>query len=92
MESTKNSKSIHVSHNYHAFYANSRVWSHLSWDTVYSLKTSLIKKFVKNGQKHIKLYNRLFFHKTNKELQRKPGWNVLDLRGYDVTYTELKTL
>ena len=56
---------------------------------------------MKNGKNIINLYRRLFLHKTNKNMYRKPGvkcfvhsrvWRHLLLREYDVTYSEFKTL
>ena len=39
----------------------------------------------------IKLDSKLFLHKTNKYIQRKPWWNILYIRRNDVTYAEFKT-
>ena len=61
----------------------------------YSLITQL-HKLVKNGHKFAsswKLYYRRFFlHKTNKKCNKNQGWDVLYIRGYDVTYAEFKTV
>ena len=42
-------------------------------------------KMVKNTKK---LDSRFFSKKTLKKLKRKPGWNILYIRGYGVTYPE----
>ena len=43
-------------------------------------------------KKTIKLCRGVYLQKNNKNIQRKPSWNVLYTHGYDVTYVEFKIL
>ena len=81
---TKNSKSLHASHNQRILFVHSRVWRHLYRDTVQSFKTLQLYKFVENDKNTIKLYySNCFLHKSNKQCKENQGWHVLYIRGYD---------
>ena len=43
-------------------------------------------------KKTVRFYRSFFLHKTNKNMQKKQGWNAFYIRMYDATYAESKTL
>ena len=58
----------------------------------YSLITENLISSWKMVKNTLRLYRKLFLHKTSIKMQRKPMEYVLYIRKYDATYAEFKTL